>query len=114
MTNLIYSKLSYRVRRLSILVAPALTLGVLAAAPARADAPWYGHHHKHRSAYVGAVYGYGYAPPPVVYVAPPPVIYAPPRVIYAPAPVVYAPPRLIYVPAPVYPSFSFGISVPLH
>jgi len=104
MTRLTDPKSSHRYRRLGMLAAPVLALGVLAAQPAMADPLWYGHHHKHRAAYVGAGSGYVYAPPPVVYVAPPP------RMIYAPAP------RIVYVapPAPIYPSFSFGITVPLH
>jgi len=95
MTRLTDPKSGHRYRRLALLAAPILALGVLAAEPAMADPLWYGHHHKHRAAYVGAGYGYVYAPPPV---------------IYAPAP------RIVYVapPAPIYPSFSFGITVLLH
>lgn len=84
----------------------ALGLGVAAPVPAKADG-WRHGHDKHYKHYYK--HGRYYAPPRVVYYPPPRVVYhAPPPVAY------YPPPPVVYAPRPVYPSFSFGITFPLH
>jgi hypothetical protein len=53
---------------------------------------------------------------PPTYYYPPPAYYEPPPACYEPPPAYYyAPPPTYYYPQPYYgPSFSFGLTVPIH
>jgi hypothetical protein len=90
------------------LLAATVALG---ATPAAADDNWdWNHRHRHHDrGYYDNGYGYGYYRERPRY-------YRERRYYYAPAPTYYyPPPPVYYAPRPYYePSFSFGLTVPIH
>jgi hypothetical protein len=90
------------------LLAATVALG---ATPAAADNDDWNHRHRHHQGYYDNGYGYGY------YRERPRYYYREqPRYYYAPAPTYYyPPPPVYYAPRPYYePSFSFGLTIPIH
>ncbi len=74
------------------------------------------HHHRHRGYYDNG-YGYSYYRERPRYYYEPPTYYYPPPAYYEPPPVYYyePPPAYYYPQQPYYdPSFSFGLTVPIH
>jgi hypothetical protein len=90
------------------LLAATVALG---ATPAAADNDDWNHRHRHHhQGYYDNGYGYGY------YRERPRYYYRERGYYYAPAPTYYyPPPPVYYAPRPYYePSFSFGLTVPIH
>jgi len=88
------------------LLAATVALG---ATPAAADNDDWNHRHRHHQGYYDNGYGYGYYRERPRY-------YRERRYYYAPAPTYYyPPPPVYYAPRPYYePSFSFGLTIPIH
>jgi hypothetical protein len=74
------------------------------------------HHRRHHRGYYDNGYGYSYYREQPRYYYQPPTYYYPPPAYYEPPPAYYyAPPPTYYYPQPYYdPSFSFGLTVPIH